>query len=143
MECSNYRGVSWDRTKERWCAEITVKGRDFLLGELSDEVAAARLVDDAATVLEMEGKIEPMERNLPITARSPGESKIAPESLAALARVVAERRILKKTRGRKRAHPIRLLRVYSSHNSKKGSCAMPNLRGFYVLLCTRDLELRT
>ena len=91
---AQYHGVRWDGPKERWRAEITLRanGRVVLLGLFSDAVAAARAVDDAASVLVADGMVDrSTKRNLPHDT-PPGGSKISPESLAALARVVADRR---------------------------------------------------
>ena len=91
---SAYHGVRWDGPKERWRAEITLRanGRVLLLGLFRDEAAAARAVDDAALVLVSDGMVDrSTKRNVPHDTR-PGGSKISPESLAALVRVVAERR---------------------------------------------------
>ena len=91
---AQYHGVRWDGPKERWRAEITLRanGRVVLLGLFSDAVAAARAVDDAASVLVADGMVDrSTKRNLPHDT-PPGGSKISPESLAAPAPVVADRR---------------------------------------------------
>ena len=101
---SAYHGVRWDGSKERWRAEITLRanGRVLLLGLFRDEAAAARAVDDAALVLVSDGMVDrSTKRNVPHDTR-PGGSKISPESLAALERVVAERRrMIKRSKAQK------------------------------------------
>ena len=59
---AQYHGVRWDGPKERWRAEITLRanGRVVLLGLFSDAVAAARAVDDAASVLVADGMVHPV-----------------------------------------------------------------------------------
>jgi len=45
---SIYKGVSWDRSRLKWQAKITVAGRCRSLGRFSTEVAAALAYDSAA-----------------------------------------------------------------------------------------------
>jgi hypothetical protein len=45
---SQYKGVSWDRSRERWQAKIVVAGHHRNLGRYDDEADAARAYDAAA-----------------------------------------------------------------------------------------------
>jgi len=45
---SNYRGVSWDITRDKWTASISIKNRATRLGRFADEADAARAYDVAA-----------------------------------------------------------------------------------------------
>ena len=45
---SNYKGVSWYKRFQRWCAGIQVDGRSINLGYFDDEVEAAKAYDVAA-----------------------------------------------------------------------------------------------
>jgi hypothetical protein len=45
---SQYKGVSWDRTRGLWRASITIYGRTKHLGSFRAEIDAARAYDDAA-----------------------------------------------------------------------------------------------
>lgn len=45
---SGFKGVSWDRTRGRWQAQITVRGRRFRLGRFTDPRAAAAAYDAGA-----------------------------------------------------------------------------------------------
>lgn len=44
---SEFRGVSWSKSKEKWRSEITMKGKRKFLGYHNDEVDAARAYDKA------------------------------------------------------------------------------------------------
>ena len=46
---SDYRGVSWSKDKGKWVAHISVKSIQKFLGYFTDETAAARAYNDAAT----------------------------------------------------------------------------------------------
>lgn len=45
---SQYKGVGWDRTRQKWQAKITVNYRTINLGRFDIEVDAARAYNDAA-----------------------------------------------------------------------------------------------
>jgi hypothetical protein len=45
---SQYRGVSWHKQKNQWCAEITFNGKSTFIGLFKCEVAAAEAWDAAA-----------------------------------------------------------------------------------------------
>lgn len=45
---SQYKGVSWDRTRDRWQAKVTIHGVCRNLGRYDDEAEAARAYDAAA-----------------------------------------------------------------------------------------------
>jgi len=45
---SKYRGVSWNRQRNKWCAGIKVNGKNMNLGGFTSEVDAARAYDVAA-----------------------------------------------------------------------------------------------
>jgi hypothetical protein len=45
---SKYRGVTWHKRKNKWCARIRVKGQTKSLGYFDDEVGAAGAYDEAA-----------------------------------------------------------------------------------------------
>lgn len=42
---SRFRGVSWDRRRQRWAAETKLYGRRFWLGYFEDEAEAGRAVE--------------------------------------------------------------------------------------------------
>ena len=46
---SSYRGVSWSKGKAKWVAHIQVKSAQKFLGYFTDETAAARAYNEAAT----------------------------------------------------------------------------------------------
>ena len=48
---SRYRGVTWDRSNQRWRAQIKVQGKYKHLGYFTDEAAAAQAYDEAAARL--------------------------------------------------------------------------------------------
>lgn len=45
---SKYRGVCFDRSRDKWLASIELDGRQMFLGRFSDEASAARAYDVAA-----------------------------------------------------------------------------------------------
>lgn len=45
---SGYRGVSWSKRDAKWCAYITVRGKQIRLGCFSDPEEAATVYQDAA-----------------------------------------------------------------------------------------------
>jgi hypothetical protein len=45
---SGYKGVWWDRDKERWKSEIKVDGKKICLGSFSDKRSAAKAYNSAA-----------------------------------------------------------------------------------------------
>ena len=48
---SRYKGVTWDRSNQRWRAQIKVQGKPKHLGYFTDEAAAAQAYDEAAARL--------------------------------------------------------------------------------------------
>ena len=48
---SRFKGVSWDKRRERWLANITLDGKMRRLGSFRDEIAAAQTYDEAAREL--------------------------------------------------------------------------------------------
>jgi hypothetical protein len=45
---SRFKGVSWDKSKGKWVAQIKRTGRQRHLGRYDDEIAAAEAYDEAA-----------------------------------------------------------------------------------------------
>jgi hypothetical protein len=45
---SQYRGVSWDKSKSKWAAAISAQGRNISIGRFTSEETAARAYDAAA-----------------------------------------------------------------------------------------------
>lgn len=48
---SQYKGVHWVKSRERWRARIRFNGRDICIGDFEDEQEAAEAYDDAALML--------------------------------------------------------------------------------------------
>jgi AP2 domain len=48
MSTSRYKGVCWDRNRNRWMASIHVNGKTRSLGRFDDEELAARAYDESA-----------------------------------------------------------------------------------------------
>lgn len=42
---SKYRGVSWSKERQRWCAYVTFKGKHYGIGRFKDEIEAAKAYD--------------------------------------------------------------------------------------------------
>lgn len=45
---SQFKGVAWDRKKNKWLAQITLDGKNVYLGRYKDEAEAAKAYDVAA-----------------------------------------------------------------------------------------------
>lgn len=45
---SQYKGVSWDKSKQKWSSKIMLNGRTVNLGRYDDELLAAHVYDAAA-----------------------------------------------------------------------------------------------
>lgn len=43
---SKYKGVSWSKERNKWCAHITVRKKKYALGRFTDEIEAAKAYDD-------------------------------------------------------------------------------------------------
>ena len=48
MGSSRFKGVSWNKTKKRWCAHITLEGRLKSIGHFTNERLAAERYDEFA-----------------------------------------------------------------------------------------------
>jgi len=48
---SKYKGVRYDKRRDKWIAEITYKGKKHYLGAFEDEVEAAQAYDAKAAQL--------------------------------------------------------------------------------------------
>ena len=46
---SGYKGVTWDRERQKWMAQIAIQGRHIFLGRFDDKCEAAQAYNEAAS----------------------------------------------------------------------------------------------